>query len=253
MQISAVGLLSGGAIQAHNHRHENETEFHFFVEGEGRFRNCDRDYEYRPGLLFYSNPDETHSTDPHIRSTFYFVRIAEPEPEFIGLVQELFDLQPARFIGTSATLVFEEIRVHSLSPSLAAQRSALHRLLALLYDSAAGLPKLRAGANDSYTERAIMIMLAQLERGLDLGELVKTLELDKSYFIRLFKKATGTTPLKYFTALKIDAAKNLLDFSGLSVKEIAYELGYSDEFHFSHVFKRVTSLSPRDHRRFLGS
>ncbi|HEV2530027.1 MAG TPA: AraC family transcriptional regulator [Thermomicrobiales bacterium] len=44
-------------------------------------------------------------------------------------------------------------------------------------------------------------------------------------------------------------AKRLLRHSGLSLKEIAVELGYADQFHLSKVFKRIVGLSPQEYRR----
>jgi AraC-type DNA-binding domain-containing proteins len=46
--------------------------------------------------------------------------------------------------------------------------------------------------------------------------------------------------------LKIDKAKELLIEGNKKVKEVAYELGYTNEFYFSRIFKRIEGLSPSE-------
>lgn len=67
-----------------------------------------------------------------------------------------------------------------------------------------------------------------------------------SAFPRLFKRQTGYTPKDYFTRLKLHEACQLLDNSTLTVKEIAFRVGYEDPLHFSRVFKLINELSPTD-------
>ena len=47
---------------------------------------------------------------------------------------------------------------------------------------------------------------------------------------------------------KIEMAKRLLLYSKLSVKEIAAQLSFSDQYYFSNYFKRKTGTSPRSFR-----
>ena len=63
-----------------------------------------------------------------------------------------------------------------------------------------------------------------------------------------FKKDMGTTLKKYMDAVIIQAAKEKLLTSDLSIKEIAYELGFSDEFYFSRFFAKKVELSPRKYK-----
>ena len=56
---------------------------------------------------------------------------------------------------------------------------------------------------------------------------------------------TGESPAYWIRKKKIEAAKAALLEDRKSIKEIAYELGYSNPFHFSQVFKRMTGVSPK--------
>jgi AraC family transcriptional activator of pobA len=48
-------------------------------------------------------------------------------------------------------------------------------------------------------------------------------------------------------------AKRLLYMTQRSVKEIAYDLGFNDEYYFSRYFKNITSVSPQTYRNAIGN
>jgi len=77
-------------------------------------------------------------------------------------------------------------------------------------------------------------------------DLCEQISLSTSNLIKLFKKNLGLTPIGYINKVRVNRAKELLLHSQRSVKEIAYETGFSDEFYFSRVFKKVEGQSPRD-------
>lgn len=66
---------------------------------------------------------------------------------------------------------------------------------------------------------------------------------------RLFKEETGVNYIDFLTACRMEKARALLGNPALSLKQIAYEVGYRDPNYFSRVFKRTTGVSPRDYRR----
>ncbi len=67
-----------------------------------------------------------------------------------------------------------------------------------------------------------------------------------------FKKAFSTTIHKYMLSFKIEEAKSYFkNFPQMTVKEIAFNLGFYDEYHFSRQFKSVTGKSPAHYRDAL--
>jgi len=70
-----------------------------------------------------------------------------------------------------------------------------------------------------------------------------------SYMTQLYKRSKGITPNKRLINLRIDKAKELLDFHHeLSVKVIAEIVGYQDQRYFSRIFRKYTGVSPHEHR-----
>ncbi|WP_262914629.1 AraC family transcriptional regulator [Pontibacter vulgaris] len=73
--------------------------------------------------------------------------------------------------------------------------------------------------------------------------------LDYNYISSLFSAFEGITIEKYLILQRVERVKELLVYNELSLKEIAYELGYSSVAHLSNQFKKVTGLTPGHFRQ----
>ena len=74
--------------------------------------------------------------------------------------------------------------------------------------------------------------------------LADNMNMNYNKISRIFKSSTGITVEKYLLKLKVEKAKELLIFGGISITEIAWILGYSSSQNFSTVFKRETGKTP---------
>lgn len=72
--------------------------------------------------------------------------------------------------------------------------------------------------------------------------------LTQRSLIRRFKAATGDSPTTYLQLLRIEAARQRLETSSLSVEQITHAAGYEDVSSFSRLFKKHTGLSPGAYR-----
>lgn len=68
--------------------------------------------------------------------------------------------------------------------------------------------------------------------------------MEYSYLSSLFSAHEGITIERYLILQRIERVKELLVYNELSLKEIAYQLGYSSVAHLSNQFKKVTGLTP---------
>lgn len=87
-----------------------------------------------------------------------------------------------------------------------------------------------------------------LSEPLSISDLAKMAHLERTYFSRTFNKCLHVEPAKYIMRRKIDQAKQILWTTEEPLRQIAISLGFSDEFHFSRSFKRVSGLSPSEFR-----
>jgi transcriptional regulator GlxA family with amidase domain len=102
-------------------------------------------------------------------------------------------------------------------------------------------------------EQSIAYMKEHLDRPLKAAALAAQVSISLSHFFALFKRETGHTPIDYFIHLRMERARELLNGTSLSVKEVAALLGYEDPFYFSRVFNSVTQFAPTHYRRRIES
>lgn len=91
-------------------------------------------------------------------------------------------------------------------------------------------------------------MTRNLNRPLQVSALAALVNISPSHYFALFKRQTGFAPISYFTRLRMEEARRLLETTEASVKEVAAQLGYDDPFYFSRVFKSVNQLAPSNYR-----
>jgi AraC-like DNA-binding protein len=85
-------------------------------------------------------------------------------------------------------------------------------------------------------------------RPLDLTATARAGELSKFHFIRLFKRAYGTTPHQYLSDVRINQAKKLL-LTVATVMEVCLAVGFESPSSFTGFFKKATGRTPSEYRR----
>jgi two-component system response regulator YesN len=78
------------------------------------------------------------------------------------------------------------------------------------------------------------------------------LEISREYLARIVRKELDLTPLYLINITKMRYAGKLLRTTHLTIKEIAYAIGYDNTSHFSRLFRRITRMSPSEFRNVKG-
>lgn len=86
------------------------------------------------------------------------------------------------------------------------------------------------------------------DKNYTIETIARKFDFNKDYLRRIFKEHTGLPIVKYINGLKISEAKKCLMNSELSVKEISYTLGFSDEKYFMKLFKAYENITPTEFR-----
>jgi AraC family transcriptional regulator len=88
-----------------------------------------------------------------------------------------------------------------------------------------------------------------LDAELSLDHLAAVAHVSPYHFARLFKNSTGLPPHQYVIARRVERAKELLrDRERLPLAEVAAEVGFADQSHFTRHFKRLVGVTPRRFR-----
>ncbi|MBC8127245.1 MAG: helix-turn-helix domain-containing protein [Gloeobacteraceae cyanobacterium ES-bin-144] len=111
------------------------------------------------------------------------------------------------------------------------------------------------GRSPSPDSRALLRIgeaLSHLEKHcheeVNLQRLAEIAHMSKRSFLRAFQQATGSSPVAWVIAQRIQRAASLLRRSDRRVTEIAFEVGFNDSNYFTRQFRQITGVSPREYR-----
>jgi len=101
----------------------------------------------------------------------------------------------------------------------------------------------------SYWAPVLKSMIDDYAEPLSMASLAARVSLSVSQFERRFKKRFQTTPRKYLTNVRINAACQLLTSTDLPIAAIAVRTGFYDQSHLSKQFTRIKGGTPAQFRR----
>lgn len=99
---------------------------------------------------------------------------------------------------------------------------------------------------DNRIKKTLIMIQQNLNKKISVEDLAKEACLCKGYFTRLFKEKMKTLPTHYILQRKIERAQQMLTVKGMSIRDVAAELGYDDCSHFILMFKRETGITPQE-------
>ena len=85
--------------------------------------------------------------------------------------------------------------------------------------------------------------MENLAQPVKLEELSQLCELSPTQFQRHFKAKVGLTPYAWLSRLRLECGFKLLK-NGVSGTEVAHQIGFYDQAHFSKAFKASYGISP---------
>jgi AraC-like DNA-binding protein len=259
IEVNKVEKLAGAEFQKRHlarHKHgPDQFEVLYIKDGEGLFFNGEALRPFSAGSLILVPPETHHQLQPERLEDplMYYSLILETRDS--GIREILHNLTP-RYnpmdIGLPWHPFFEEMALRHLNPHPLMSEAGYHRILSLLFE----LPALEQRsvkrepdeARNQHLTNALEYIEQHLYQSMTLKELCQEIKISEEYLIRLFRRHLQTTPMKHLSDKRISAAKALLEETDLSIKEISWKLKFTDQYHFSRVFKKTTGKTPSDFR-----
>ncbi len=102
--------------------------------------------------------------------------------------------------------------------------------------------------NSPIIKRAKEYVQLNYMKKITLLEISEHLNLSEGYFSGFFTQKEGENFSQYLTKYRIEKAKNLLKYSDQKIYEICSAVGYENVEHFSRIFKKIVSTSPKRYR-----
>ena len=265
---------------------DRENILVLMVQGKCAFELGQRRFEAGPGQLVYIPAGQDYRRSPmeDAPATFYYFHFSLPDaPELetdSALARLLTEVQGQPFLpaepgrqGKAAPVCLDEVTAPG-EEALSIARQALEEYERAGTDSrllcSVCVSHLIALSNRATQQRLLTQHLAQSDnsptpprlteavlyirrnhtRPITVGEVCQQAGISRQHMIRLFKAELGMTPIQFINHTKIMHAKDLLwRDNTLTVKELSYELGFSDEHYFSRTFTHVVGESPSAFRR----
>lgn len=248
------------------------TRIYYVTEGEAKVEFSGYTQVLSPGNMYYIPAFTKHSYCCDSKFTHYYLHLYEDNKFNLNLLDS-WDL-PIEIPGTDLDLLLIkrlcEINPHMSLPksdpatydtnSILRQnllinkkrtmcdrvesRGIVYQLLSRFLKRA--VKKVNSG--DERIEKAISYINMHIHETINLDLLAEEACLSKDHFIRLFRKETGITPLKYVNKKKIEKAQLLLLTNDMPVKNVAMSLSFEDYSYFSRLFKKKTGLTPQEYR-----
>jgi len=85
---------------------------------------------------------------------------------------------------------------------------------------------------------------AHVEEDFNFEKLAQKYDVSCSHLRKMFKQYVGKSPHQYYLDMKISKAKELISNTEMSIKEIAYKLGFESIHYFSRLFKSKVGVPP---------
>ena len=105
---------------------------------------------------------------------------------------------------------------------------------------------------DPLITKAEKWLKVNLRKQIGVKELAAELAVSPRTLARRFRHSTGDSPQVFLQKLRVETGKALLENTALRMDQILERIGYDDDSAFRRLFRKHTSLSPRDYRRRFG-
>lgn len=254
------GHAGGYYFDVNKGRILDEYQMLYLMEGEGIFSSEHvKDQKIKAGDIFLLFPNEWHTYHPLHDSKWksYWigykgrnmddrVRYGFLSPEkpiyHVGYCPEVIQLYEAAMKAAKEEAAFSQQVLAGI----------VNNLIGVMYSKERNIILNKDRGKVDIINKAKMIIRDEVESRITIQEIAEQMGMGYSNFRKLFKEFTGVSPALYQQELKLQKAKELLSTTGISIKEIAYQLNFDSPDYFSSKFKNKVGCKPREYREQMG-
>ena len=110
------------------------------------------------------------------------------------------------------------------------------------------LQPLQQGKKDVVFQNFMLSLFRFYRKERDVSFYARMQHITPRYFSAIIKEKTGDSALQWIVRMVITEAKQLLEESDLSIKEIADQLNFPTQSFFGKYFKQYVGVSPKEYR-----
>lgn len=242
------------------------------TEGTGKLKTGFSEYNFEPNSLFSFTPYQPFMFSSNLvrgiaiyfHSDFFCIHKHQTEVTCNGVLFNNIYQKP--FIVVDETLkntlnkVIEDIKSEMQNPGLAQYELLISLMKIFLISASRSKAQQQPETMASKEGDKEPVILQQLKDAIDNDfkskhtpkEYAVLLNISPNALAKITKKHFNKTLTNLIAERIIIEAKRELYLTNKSVKEVAYELGYDDEYYFSRFFKKNVNISPQVYRETVG-
>ena len=223
-------------------RHHRQIQYHrlyMLTEGAAKLKLSDRDIELSPGRVYFIPAFSVEESNIDDKMNKYYIHF-QSESRFFSLYRYISDKYSSPVTEITEQLfktVVENYTQSSVSAQLKVQGAMNLILSDFVSDVVADTPIL-----DKF-ESVLRYIDENFRKNISLSELAELMNISTMYFSNYFKKTFRVSPKQYILNKRLTESQRLLLESRMSIKEIAYAVGFENENYFSEFFSAKVGIS----------
>jgi AraC-like DNA-binding protein len=225
------------------------------TSGKGRLIADDRKYELEPNDVYFLHPDEKHILRA-LPPDRFCRRVLSFHGGFIHEIIKQMGLRDVSRVRLSKDKADHVDREFKAIDKLICEKpedfrteisGKLFLLLLFLANEVYGKPEKKEVPE--CIEKCMNYVVENLDKPLQLSDLARASHTSIRNLNRIFLQFIGVSPHQWLEVLKMNLSALDLTNTLLKVHVIAEKYGFSDQFHYSHSFKRAFGMSPMRYRQ----
>jgi AraC-like DNA-binding protein len=221
----------------------------YISEGKGIFGVEGKTYTVTPGSMLLILPGMKHFYKPLSETGWHEYWVGFSGAYFNHfLEEEILSRKHVFFtpgLRDSILATFQQIFEEVSSQRPLYQLKACSGVFSLIADI---LADERRNEQPNYFEEIVQkakyLMESNVDGAINMPNIAGIIGISASRLNEIFKTYTAMTPYQYYIDIKIHKAQNILEQEKSPIKEIAFKLGFEDQYYFSRLFKRKTGKTP---------
>ena len=256
LNLYQFGWERTGPAHSYGPHARNHYLFHYIIAGRGVLLANDKEYEVGPGHGFLVVPGQittyrSDQADPWEYTWLEFDGLRAHESLNLAGISGREPVYTARSKRDGQLLQDEMLYIvnhNEASPTHLIAHGYLF-LDQLVQSSANRQEGRERRLRDFYIKEALVFIDRNYQRDISIEEIAAVCGLNRSYFGKVFRDAVGESPQAYLLHYRMARAAQLLKETRLPIGEIAAQVNYPNQLHFSRAFKNVHGVSPREYRQ----
>lgn len=245
----------GKRIKTPNHEYGPEVRSHFLIvyvkDGSATILSETPNIRLKSGAVFFMFPNHKihYRSEPDSKWTILWIGVygslVERYVNMLGLTPEnpVFYPENPDKIEDILNRIFDVSHNDSISSKIKCI-SLVQSFFSKLFENFS-----EKKIKNSHINEAVHFMKLNYNLGISVNDVAKKINIDRSYFTRIFRNEFGVTPGKWLNDFRLEKACELLSETDLPIGDIANSIGIFDSLYFSRLFRKNLGISPTDYRK----